>query len=517
LRISNNAADLFAEIWRDLSENHEATEGAIAEQAAEPRERTLGFSRRLIQSRLALDDQVKGLDDLQKFIRGDGDPSGIWMRRLLVAQGIDEWYEGVGTLALDDQLFSLEHLRAQYLLGSAGRFNLVPALGQVIPKLPASGRRSDPDFAAGMPLGTDKTRPLYETFKWLVVIPETVPATDPDDCLNGIDERHVKLTYRIVPTVPRRARGFPAGNLMVGFAPLALDADDVDLVVSLDDGRGWYDAFPRDLGAQAGEALRSLSEAGAHIVIFPEATMHPSAHAPLRDAISRHGKASELELVVAGTTSREAEGGMPRNEAVIYDARGVEIGRQSKLHRWNLNSDQRRQLGVVSHLSDDELLYERIRPGDEVVVFELGELGRFCVLICEDLSRSEPGRFLRANLALDWVFTPILDRSIEEHRWMHSFGKAAARDGRCRVAVSNSLALTHRSNAARLLPPLSECGAALCVDWRHDREAAGERAAGDESDVRYFLWKVKLADAAPWAAINWDVEAWAPTSVSTSR
>ncbi len=151
-------------------------------------------------------------------------------------------------------------------------------------------------------------------------------------------------------------------------------------------------------------------------------TIHPDALTQVQEAISTHGPDSKLRLVVLGTRF-EARDSMskPQNQAILFNHQGRELGRQNKLHRWNLNWEQRNKFGIsAANLEAAEMLHEFITPGEEVTIFEIAHLGRALVLICEDLDRDKPGRWLQSNLLLDWVFVPILDASIEPKRWMYT-------------------------------------------------------------------------------------------------
>ncbi|MEI9850332.1 MAG: nitrilase-related carbon-nitrogen hydrolase [Sphingomonas sp.] len=437
----------------------------------------------------------------------------------MVAQEIDLWHADAGPFQPGGPGVGFAHERAYLQLEKNGRFNLQPQLGQVIPRLASGSRRLDPDYAAAFEPGTEATKPLYGIFKSIIVIPTHIAATEPDDCAI-VGRREVALDYRIVRAIHmgKAPAVVPAGQpseqkpFIVGFAPLGQARDDIAIEDLIEDSLRWYDAQPIDLGARAAQAVEALCKAGANVIIFPEATMHASAHASLRAAIAEFGYRSQLRLVIAGSTPRDNRGGKPFNEAILYDARGAEIGRQSKLHRWNLDEGQRRPLGLAPDMPADQKLFERITPGDSVTIFEMPGLGRLVVMICEDLSRSEPGAFLRSNLMLDWVFTPILDKSIESWRWMaQEFGKRAAQTGRCRVAVGNSLSLTHRLIEAGILPRETPCGAAVCIDWvpdQPDPDAVDPEYAPPVGKVRYFLWHVGLTEAAPSLQLPWTPDQW---------
>jgi hypothetical protein len=94
------------------------------------------------------------------------------------------------------------------------------------------------------------------------------------------------------------------------------------------------------------------------------------------------------------------------------------------------------------------LLHEFISPGDTAVVLDVQGIGRLAVMICEDLYRTSPGRWLGRRLFLDWMFAPIFDASIEESNWVHKASKPKAETGGHRIVVANSISMTIRQNNA---------------------------------------------------------------------
>ena len=224
----------------------------------------------------------------------------------------------------------------------------------------------------------------------------------------------------------------------------------------------------------------------------------PTPSPPSRRRSSSTGRRVQLRLVVAGTRSPNGAA-KPFNEAIVLDHRGGEIGRQRKLHRWNLDEELRQRYAVPITLPSGAYVREYITPGEEVMVLDT-PFGRLAVMICEDLGRSEPGNWVRKHMLLDWLFTPILDSSIGADRWMAQVGKAALLE-RCRVVIANSVPLTHQLNAANKAAggkraPLVECGIGICLDLE-----AGQ--------ARYRLENHKLsAPADAHYLIDWEPLGW---------
>jgi hypothetical protein len=491
IRNTPNLADMFARFWHELTKDEGGDHRIMADSGA-LRDQVLECAERL--DRILATEGNDSLASLDNWVLTATIPASPLLRKLLVAQSIDRWY---------GQLFPEEDMsppndnsrkNALRMLGKLGRFNTEVQLGQVIPKRPRWGRFHDYDVEGFRDLSD------ADWFSALKVVPLEIPASDPDD---SVKRRKIQLNYRFLE--PHRLRATEADQLVVGIAPVAELKNDISLKLRNSRGRHWYDAIAKNLGRRADEAVKALCKAGANIIVFPEMTMSPIALNAVEKAIARYGPTSSLRLVVAGTSRRARHRNAPYNEALIYTIRGKPIGTQRKLHRWNLNLHQRERIGLnVKGLDEQAKLFEFITPGDEMVVFEIPIFGRIAVLICEDLGRIQPAKWLLKNMYLDWVFTPILDTSIMTDRWMGKHGRKAARLGRSRVVVVNSLPLTLRQNEA-ILAQTQTCGVGLCIDLTRGK-------------VRHHLSVISLEDVENrWRVVKWDPDRWMARGARSRR
>lgn len=482
-------ADLFAALWLRLEGDPAALAAAEARLSVETD--TLRNRKHRLQSLLTRAG-AGAIPILRAWVDGDADLD----QTILVAQAIDGWYAPLGQGDAQGGPLSDDLTRAVRALRRHARLNTDADLGQVILRRPLWGRWSDQ--RAARPAEAMAVGRLFDT---LVRLPPAVPATDPDSPEDRSGRRHIRFIYRMAREADQRPPR-PGMAWRIGFAPVAEDEGDLDIAPVEHDGRVWYDVRARALNQRIDGIVAQMCADNVHIIAMPEMAVHPDSLEALKRAVRRYGPDSDLVLVFAGTGRIAApNGGPPFNEAVVLDHRGEELFRQRKLHRWNLSCDACDRYGIPRPPDGQDRLYEFIAPGEEVRVIEQPLIGRLAVMICEDLSRSAPGRWLQSNLLLDWQFTPVLDSSLESERWVVREGAAAVGFGRCRVLVANSLPLTHRQNrcnrsAGAAQPIIRECGVGLCIDHRPD-------------GIAQTIARVRL-DQQPLhtAVIDWDPEHW---------
>jgi hypothetical protein len=486
-------ADLFADLWKLLEGEPEATR-TLSLRLEASRNRPAGPPEGRLEALLKRRGDA-AVPVLRRWISSApaAPPRARLRRCLLAAQAVDAWHAPLAAEAHVHRPMHDDLKRARLRLKLTDRLNR-GGPDQVVIRRSLWSRWTD--------LDREPSREGFQTadlFDHLVLIPASLEAGDPDDASLA---RRVSLRH--IQSREADQRPAPAGRWapVIGVAPLAEREEDLALDRHEEEGRAWYDACARPLPERAAEAVRRLCEAGAHIIVLLEMTLTPDTLEAIRRSTARHGPGSGLSLVIAGTLRRPAGGSKPFNEAVVFDHRGRELMRQRKLHRWNLEVDQCRQYDVRPADGEGDTLDEYMTPGEEVTILEQPGFGRFVVMICEDLGRTVVGEWLRLHMALDWVFTPVLDTSLEDWRWTARFGASAARTGFCRVVVANSLPLTHRLDRMRRLsgqPGIDDCGIGLMID------------PANRETPRHLILRVPLPDAgkglvrsAAWHTEDWD-------------
>ncbi|MCM8739261.1 hypothetical protein M5E06_34875 [Azospirillum sp. A1-3] len=486
-------ADLFMSLWRRLQERRDevrilaekleadhARAGQLADEAAE---------------RLR-----SGVRALEEWAGSELD------RTLAAAQAIDAWFAPLACRyrhRADDPL-PAERLEARRRLNRDGRFNADPADGQLIlrPGLLARAmniRETAPPNALSPGADPEAFDPV-DLFTNLLAVPPSLTIEAERD---GDPKRRIAVEYRRIAAVSDQDPSDPAWTPIVGVVPLAEAEDELAIHQFRRDGEDWYDPAPRALGRRAADAIAGLAEQGANFVLFPEVSVHADSLAAIQQALRAQAVDGPIRYALLGV--KEEVEGRPRNRVILLDRCGRVIASQTKLHCWDLDSDQCRSYDLRDR--NGRLLdcaRENIETGDRFTLFELPDLGRLAVAICEDLGRTEPSAWIASGMMVDWLVTPVMDSGLTTERWQAKEGGASSRAGYCRVIVANSMALSHRFNRycranGEEDKIIEACGVALLFQPR----------ASQASAPRIACLTLPLADPAPgYACARWTPADW---------
>lgn len=191
--------------------------------------------------------------------------------------------------------------------------------------------------------------------------------------------------------------------------------------------------------ARVAELVSSIDGSGAQVAVLPEGLLDDAVLAEWRTALrSSHKSACRWVLLGSGPVG----GGVPpANRAVLVDRfSGKSLLEQDKRGRFNLRPDHIEHYEMKALLPADEMHVEDIAIGTELVVLE-SAVGRFCVLVCEDLARLvQDGSFLRA-VGPSHVLVPIFSSEILRKEWEEKNANDLSRQIGSTVVVVNSLAV----------------------------------------------------------------------------
>lgn len=412
---------------------------------------------------------------------------------LVAAQVIDTYYSALSDgRSVADLRGSLRDGRRK--LQSLGRLDEpMSSRRAVILRRPLAGRWSNTN------MDLPQTDGLADYFQTLLVTPEMVAATSPD---SGADASQVELKFLVCS--PSVVRSLPFNQpWSLGLAPVMHQQADLDVQRIERSGAFSYDSLAIDLEDRIEQTVKALCQEGCHIIAFPEMALSPATLAALKASVARHGADSLLRFVLAGSTRVEDPPGStkPRNRSCTLNHRGEVLYSQDKLARWDLDAATCNRYGLEP--SPYGVLSEHIETGSEMVVAELPGVGRLATLICEDLSRTEPGRWIRRHLLLDLQYTPVMDSDLHLGRWTGVSGRASALEGSCRVMVVNSLPFSIRQNAANSVtgagPIITEPGIGLLFD----------RVGVDVTERRVTI-PLPGAQELSYRVVRWDPARWIP-------
>lgn len=383
---------------------------------------------------------------------------------LLLCQQIDGWFAVLADPGSDLTQHDKRYSEALSYYRQHHRLNRMNVDWPVILRRPLSGRWSESSNQVPEAEG------LAQFFENLFVLPRSIHSTHPDD-------RNVAsncmLSFRL--STDQDCRSLPViSPWKIGLVPLATEPDDLVIATHNDKDGDWYDIDAGSLETRLDSEVQSLLQDGCHILAFPEMVLTPASEEHLKRVIRKYGPASDLCLVLAGSSRVEPANttSRPRNRCTVFDHRGRIILQQHKMARWNLTEDLCDRYGV-QRPEKGQIRREHIEPGTELRVVERHGLGRLGVLICEDLGRSEPGQWLRQHMLLDLQFTPVLDSDLRSSdcslRWATAAGRDASLLGGCRVIVANSMVLTHLQNDTNRIARKdswikTECGVGILLD-----------------------------------------------------
>jgi predicted amidohydrolase len=307
---------------------------------------------------------------------------------------------------------------------------------------------------------------------WVVPKPPLRPqATEPPPVVNRLDGQfwflslvHFPVGERkiVINTLAHAVDPAPIATVpRIGFVPLAEAPDDLRFEPSHLRDSPVLDVQPANealIADRAAAAVEAACKSGTHICVLPELCVSPAVADRIQQTLAKFGADSELRLVVAGSGMHKAPDGMSGayNECHIFDRIGRRLWRQPKINAYAMDHEKMAEYGL--NTVADAAHLEKSRPGDTLYIQESAGLGRMMVLICQDLEEVDPGRRAREAFPPDWVFSPILDGSIEPGRWVHQAGFRMASESRCRVIVANSMILH-----ARTAKP-GDCAFGLCID-----------------------------------------------------
>lgn len=346
--------------------------------------------------------------------------------------------------------------------------------------------------------GTEHLGLLARHLRVVAFIPSSLNCDDPD-ALTELG-KPISTDYQLWSSPVLQANPVPP-DPKIAVAPLAERGGDITFVPSK--CRNYYAIQLNYDETRFAEALARALDQQVHILLVPEMALPEGDPDDFgermrqifidvqADYFDRTAKVSELRLVVAGVLGLSKTGGRHHNYAAVFDSDGDQPDkfRQQKLSHWNITSGEQHRFGITHYQSKGGLLSDPIKensqPADCLSVLEIPGIGRTAILICADMSQNNPGDWLSLNAVLDWLYAPIMDKSIcwqisdqmtTPRPWIVRRAFRSARLIRTFVITTNSMALSRWVNEANLReksawPPYTEVGIGLAIDGSRDTPA----------------------------------------------
>ena len=405
-----------------------------------------------------------------------------WLAPHLVhAQMIDDWLEPVFNVDMDLHGAKAEIRDAFSVDGHI----LLEDNSLLLPRSHSSWRNDGE--------GSDHVGLFARFLRNLAYIPSRLNCDDPDALTNPGPP--IAPDYRLWNSTVFAAKPLP-NEPVIAVAPLAECGSDITFIPSI--CRTKYALRLSYDEKRFAEALSQALDQGVHILLVPEMALPEGDPADFdermrqlfldvrADHFDRTGQTDELRLVLAGVLGGSRDDGYHRNYAVAFDADGAQPHgfRQLKLSHWNLTHEEQDRFGITFYQSAQGALsnpiIENSLPADRLFVLDIPGVGRTATLICADMSQNNPGDWLGVNAVLDWLYAPIMDKSI---CWQiaRSMGKAppwiversyrSARLTGAMVISTNSLSLSRWVNEANrrgsgTWPLYDDVGIGLAIDGR---------------------------------------------------
>lgn len=218
----------------------------------------------------------------------------------------------------------------------------------------------------------------------------------------------------------------------------------------------------------------------ADIVLAPELIMPEEYAKQIPDKLQSFTP-RPCHLLVAGSgPSIGQQYDKSWNQSSVFNGAGALLWQQQKVWIATLNGEQADTYGIK--LNNSQHVHEHNAEGDTLVVADSDSLGRCLILICQDLKGQPLASEVIRYFQPDWVFVPILDKSLDEGRWVHQHCFLLSELSSARFVIANNLAF----NSTRT------CGMAIGPKTANsvDQGRQGQMQEGDAAtpSIATFTW-----------------------------
>jgi hypothetical protein len=214
---------------------------------------------------------------------------------------------------------------------------------------------------------------------------------------------------------------------------------------------GWFGYTPMPDSHEPVKVVKALVEKAndsvgkPDIVVMPETSLTETQHLLVREYLA----SQRIPLIAGVIKTSSVHDKLGENYAEVSFPEGIEdleSIRQSKHHRWKIDSSQIECYGLANQLGLSRTWWEGISLEDRSInFFVLRDWLCSCVMICEDLARLDPaGQFVRA-VAPDLVIALLFDGPQIATRWPAYHATVLADDPGSSVLTLSCLGMTRLS------------------------------------------------------------------------
>jgi hypothetical protein len=245
--------------------------------------------------------------------------------------------------------------------------------------------------------------------------------------------------------------------------------DDVD--------RGAYGLFTFDtLGTARSDEIRGLVRAAENTmgridgIVIPELALTPASVDQISKTILREDR---FLIAGVGKPARKNESGENyiRFDVMLPGGEYSAPLRQQKHHRWKLDKNQIMQYGIGATLNPQANWWEHIDVTNRcLMLVTLKDWLTVCVLVCEDLARSDPLGDLIHAVGPNLLVCLLMDGPQLSSRWPGRYATTFADDPGCSVLTLTSAGM---SNLSRPLAGASAPSGCIAL-WKDARSGSAK-------------------------------------------
>ncbi|MFM0565643.1 hypothetical protein [Paraburkholderia sediminicola] len=418
-------ARIFLELWRE----------AVADGTAYLTNSIAAGSsfQGSLQRALAQDDINVVCESLERLraCRGIPGPSARG-RKLAIMDAIDQMYLAIHPRTLVPASSRLKRVPLPKWLADAAQLRVLAdgwyvedGLNRVIARGPIR-RRS-------RALESVSADSIPDRFSALSVVPKTLPDSNGRQITIGHQIITSSGLYGVDPAPNPGAEKIVFVPVLESRAELTMDHRARGGVQFVDCRAG--------AGINPSERIIGALEKESEIVIAiaPEFTVTETQANELAVALLK-APTQLAKLIVAGSGQTIAtDESLPWNEARALNGFGKPLWRQRKLWPAAILRDRAIEFGLPD--PGPNKIFEDTAAGSELLIVDVDHLGRFAILICQDLVNPPIASDMVRQFQPDWVVSPILDRGTDLGRWAHKASFNMSVDSRTRFLIACSTAL----------------------------------------------------------------------------